>query len=265
MPLISIITVCRNEKDTISDTIKSVAAQSFGDTEYIVIDGNSDDGTNEIINQYSDYIDVIISEKDSGVFDAMNKGIQLAKGEYLFFLNSGDRLYRNDTLWEVSKYLDGNELIYGDIIVELDTGSIFRKKSPIKITTDYMIADSIPHQALFTRKSAFQKTGYFKLDLKFTADYEFTLNAIFKEGLSSKYIPVPVSIYNLKGMTANKNNKKAFLDERLKLQRKYFSDNNIDSKIKMKLFIDLKEKYIPGAISLIKSNISSKYLRGDDA
>ena len=113
---LSIITVVKNSKINIEKTIKSVLEQDYKNLEYIIIDGNSDDGTLEILNRYKDKISLIISEKDQGIWDAMNKGIKLAKGNIIGFLNSGD-IYYPDALHTVNRYFLSKDIdfIFGSV------------------------------------------------------------------------------------------------------------------------------------------------------
>ena len=123
---ISVITICLNEKNNIERTIKSVIGQTYNDFEYVIIDGGSTDGTLEIIDNYKDHIDKLISEKDKGIFDAQNKGVLNANGDYVIFLNSGDH-FVNDTILEkvINKGLE-SDVVYGDTLI-FHKGRMIRK------------------------------------------------------------------------------------------------------------------------------------------
>ena len=110
----SIITVNYNNKEGLRKTIESVIHQTFNDYEYIIIDGGSTDGSVDIIKEYNDKISYWISEKDKGIYNAMNKGIRVSTGDYLLFLNSGDHLSENNVLEKVFPYLDGTDFVYGN-------------------------------------------------------------------------------------------------------------------------------------------------------
>lgn len=103
-PLVSIITVCYNAKDTIESTINSIRDQVYDNIEYIVVDGDSTDGTKEIIEQNRDAINIYISEPDKGLYYAMNKGLDIANGEYVWFMNSGDRIPHSNTLLKIMEF-----------------------------------------------------------------------------------------------------------------------------------------------------------------
>ena len=115
-PLISIITVVYNDKIKLEETILSVIGQTYDNVEFIIIDGSSTDGTINIIKKYEDKIDYWVSEKDSGIFDAMNKGILASKGDYINFMNAGDFFTKNNLVSEVVNILDSEEIdfLYGD-------------------------------------------------------------------------------------------------------------------------------------------------------
>ncbi|MCY1133837.1 glycosyltransferase family 2 protein [Bacteroides fragilis] len=121
-PLVTIITVCYNAETTIEKTILNVINQTYADIEYIIIDGGSNDGTIEIINKYANKISYWMSEPDRGIYDAMNKGIKLAKGDWVSFMNSGDSFYSLDTVEDVVQFIrEEYDVIYGSVNVVCDS------------------------------------------------------------------------------------------------------------------------------------------------
>jgi len=168
-PKISIITVVYNGELTIKDTINSIIYQSFLDYEYIIIDGCSNDNTLNIVNEFSDKINHIISEPDKGIFDAMNKALLLAKGEWLIFINSGDLFYEKNTLFRL---FNSNinfyafDLIYGDVLLyDNKDDYVFKSKtSKIKINLNAICDPSV-----FIRKEAHD---FFDLRYKLSADHK---------------------------------------------------------------------------------------------
>ena len=174
MKKLSIITVCLNEAKTIERTLKSVVDQSFTDYQYIVIDGGSTDGTLDIINNYHDRIDILISEPDTGIFNAMNKGIKAAEGEYIFFLNAGDFFADNGAIGLLFSKSPSADLVYCDMLVKMNNGFVLRKKTPKKITKAFMFGDSIPHQATFTKREALVKYGGYNENYKIGGDYDLS-------------------------------------------------------------------------------------------
>ncbi len=206
---ISIITPAYNSAKTISRTILSVINQSYYDLEYIVIDGNSSDGTLEIIKSYQTKINLkLISEPDNGIYDAMNKGVKLAKGDIIGILNSDDFYDNEKVLTIVSEAFRNPEIeaVYGDITYfSNDINKVTRywrsgnyKES--KLNNGWMI----PHPSLFLRRSVYDKCGLFRTDLKIAADYEFILRILKTYKIKTKYIScVSVRMYN--GGVSGKN------------------------------------------------------------
>lgn len=170
-PLVSIITVVYNGDLFIEETIKCVIAQTFTNYEFIIIDGNSKDNTLAIVNQYSEHVDLLISEKDNGIYDAMNKGAGVAKGKYLFYLNAGDLLYAN-TLEDVfcsQDNIDQYDVIYGDIINS--SNKKFIKASRPDLIINRMI---FCHQAVLVKREL-QCQQNFNIKFKIAADYNLFL------------------------------------------------------------------------------------------
>ncbi|MDY6934520.1 MAG: glycosyltransferase family 2 protein [Spirochaetota bacterium] len=204
--LISIITVVLNSEQFIEGTIRSVLDQSYDNIEFIIIDGNSTDNTQNIIKKYENQIDYWISEPDNGIYDAMNKGLELATGDYVNFLNAGDRFYNNDTL--AILFHDVNsvdiDLVYGDTIVQTEKGNKlgylkafdYNKKNLIRMGTR-----TVSHQSLFIKKN---KTPFYdsKYQLKGELDWYFEILESNKD-LKIFYKNIPVVYYSLGGFGYN--------------------------------------------------------------
>ena len=193
-PLISIITVVLNRKDTIEYTIKSVLGQSYKNIEYIIIDGGSMDGTVEIINKYRDKIARFISEPDRGIYDGMNKGIELATGDIIAILNSDD-IYSNDkvierVVAEIQK--NGADVCWGDLVYvdAKNTDKIIRywKSSEYK-EGKFQKGWMPPHPTFFVKKWVYEKYGLFNFDFPISADYEIMLRFLERYKVKSCYIP----------------------------------------------------------------------------
>jgi glycosyltransferase involved in cell wall biosynthesis len=186
-PLISVITVVYNGSKTCEKTIKSVINQTYDNVEYIIIDGGSTDGTLDIIEKYEDKIDYWISEKDSGIYDAMNKGIKVANGDWIYFLGADDILF--DVLDDLFKELDiEKNAVYGDAYVPKQ-----HKLYNGKFTKFKLFFNNICHQAIFYNKKVFQNRQ-FDLKYKFLSDYAFNIS-IFDEK-KFKYVPIMIANYN---------------------------------------------------------------------
>jgi len=197
---LSIITICYNEKERITATIKSVLNQTFKDFQYIVIDGASTDGTVDIIKKYEDNIDLFITEADSGIYNAMNKGIDYCKGEYIYFLNAGDVLYKADTLEIILTYKLSGDIVYGNIAIKELSGKQWIFKMPHSLNKAFLLKKTIPHQATFTKRALFDKVGKYDEKYKIAADYKFSLQAIYKHFCRLQYISETFAIFDRSGI-----------------------------------------------------------------
>jgi glycosyltransferase involved in cell wall biosynthesis len=205
-PKFSIITVVYNDVENIEETIKSVINQTYKNFEYIIIDGNSDDGTVEKIKKYEKKISYWVSEKDKGIYDAMNKGIKKARGELLYFLNSNDFFYNNDVLKNVAEqYLEKGkpDILYGRLYCKyndsLRKDTISPKINPKKRLPN---GSTIYHQSSFIKKKAFEDLGLYEIKYKLAGDYDFFCRC-FVAGLEFCYIENIVSIFNRGGRSSN--------------------------------------------------------------
>lgn len=183
MSLLSIITINFNNKKGLEKTITSVINQSFADYEYIVIDGGSTDGSVDVVKRYSDKLNYWVSEPDKGIYNAMNKGIRKASGEYCLFLNSGDRFTSNYILNQVFSISFSEDIVYGDALIDN-----MHQTYPEKIRLSYLISKSLAHQSTFIRKSLFEKTGLYNEENKIISDWEFFFKAILLHSCSYRYL-----------------------------------------------------------------------------
>jgi glycosyltransferase involved in cell wall biosynthesis len=206
MKKVSVITVCYNEKDGIRETVESVLAQTAREEiEYIVLDGGSSDGTMGILESYRSGIDFIDSGKDLGIYDAMNKGIRKATGEYLLFMNGGDRFY-SDTIVEevIAAGLDA-DIVYGDGLVDR-----YETLHPLphvdgKLKPELFFQNaSFCHQAEFIRRELFGRVGSYDLSYSIICDHVFNYRAITKYGATTKYIPAILARIDETGVTMTK-------------------------------------------------------------
>ena len=188
-PLISIITVSYNAVSTIEATILSVINQTYSNLEYIIIDGGSNDGTVDIIKKYKDEITYWISEPDKGIFDAMNKGIEIATGKWINFMNCGDSFYSINTIEEVVKMMSIDfGIIYGDINVIKDRKEYLYKSSNIETITKNL---PFCHQSSFT-STTILKEKKFNINYKLCADYNFFFT-LYKEKKNFQQIPLTIA------------------------------------------------------------------------
>lgn len=191
---ISIITVVFNGQLFLADCIKSVIAQTYQDIEYIVVDGGSTDGSLDIINQYKAHINQFVSEKDHGMYDALNKGIKMANGEVIGILNADDMLASADVIDNVAKSFRDNitEGVYGDLnYVHPDhTTQIVRKwiSKPFK-PRDFELGWMPAHPTLYLKKHLFKNYGDYALDFGTAADYELMLRYFYFFKVNAVYLP----------------------------------------------------------------------------
>lgn len=221
---ISIITVVFNGAATIRQCIESVLGQDYPLIEYIVIDGNSTDGTQEIVRSYGNRIQKFVSEPDAGIYDAMNKGIDAASGDVVGILNSDDFYAYHSVLSDVAKAMSANDFqgCYGDLqYVDSTNETLVKRKwvsgnyKPGAFLNGWMP----PHPTFFVKKDVYKKHGKFSLSLGSAADYELMLRLIHKAGIKIAYIPKVLVRMRIGGVSnstlknrlaANRNDLKAW-------------------------------------------------------
>ena len=177
-PLISVITVVYNSESLLERTIDSIKTQDFDDFEYLVIDGGSTDGSLEIIKQNQDAISHWISEPDKGIYDAMNKAVGMAKGQYLNFMNAGDYFHDTECLKKVSTKLQNQacDILYGNVVKQSSEDTPFYYEKGQELTNkSFFLGNPMCHQAMFIRRSLFDKSkvGLYDLSFKAGAFYEW--------------------------------------------------------------------------------------------
>ena len=191
---ISIITVVYNNEKTIKDAMQSVLGQSYRDIEYVIIDGGSRDNTVNFINEYKEKLGYFISEKDNGLYDAMNKGIKACTGNVIGILNSDDLYEDLDVINDVMKQFNNDpklDILYGDLVYVKsdDTNKIIRNwKSKKYYDQFFENANVPPHPTLFVRSKVYHESGLFDLQYKLAADYELMLRMFKKHNFNSKYL-----------------------------------------------------------------------------
>jgi glycosyltransferase involved in cell wall biosynthesis len=190
---ISVITVSYNSLQTIEDCILSVLSQTHGDTEHVIIDGGSDDGTFEVIQRYGKKIACAVCESDRGMYDAMNKGIKLATGDIVGILNSDDVYADESVLEEVAETISrGFDSCYGDLVYvdRRNTGRVVRFWKAGRFYRKKIERGWMPgHPTFFARKSLYAEHGNFNTDFPIVADYELMLRFLYKYRVSIDYIP----------------------------------------------------------------------------
>jgi glycosyltransferase involved in cell wall biosynthesis len=206
---ISIITINFNNKFGLIKTVQSVINQSFGNLEYIIIDGNSSDGSKEFIEQHKEQFSYWVSEPDQGIYDAMNKGIKIAQGEYCLFLNSGDYLLEKDTLNHVFKQDATEDILYGNL--KSDTRDFLYPKH---ITLATFVNGTIPHQASFIKRELFNKFGMYDESYPVIADWVFFVKVIMLYDVSYKHLDMYISFFEDGGISTESALKNELQEQR---------------------------------------------------
>lgn len=205
---ISIITVVYNNAHVIKSAIDSVLTQTYSNIEYIIIDGNSTDGTVDVITSYGNKISKFVSEPDNGIYDAMNKGLQLATGDVVGILNSDDMYINQDVIEKVVAVFEMHDVesLFADLVYVRPTNlekvvryydsSYF---SPTKFAYGWMPA----HPTFFVKRSIYEKYGYFKTDYKIAADYELLARFLGKHAISYFYLQLPIVKMRMGGVSTS--------------------------------------------------------------
>ena len=203
---VSVITVCRNSASTIEDTLRSVGAQDHDDIEHIVVDGKSTDGTLDLIGRYRAGVSKLISELDAGIYDAMNKGIALASGEVIGFLNSDDAYFAPSILSTVAQVFEDSSIdaCYGDLIyVQRDnTEKVVRYWKSRPYTAGSFRKGWMPaHPTFFVRRRIYERYGGFDLDFKIQSDFELTMRFLEIFRIKARYLPITMVRMRTGGVT----------------------------------------------------------------
>lgn len=195
---LTVVTINFNNAAGLARTLKSVREQFNRNFEYVVVDGGSTDESVALISQNADLIDDWCSEKDRGEYDAMNKGIRMARGEYLMFLNSGDLFFdRHSADYLLSSDFD-EDFVYGDVCIDLGHKKIFRTY-PDKLGHWFLYSEMICHQVQIIRKKLLQRLGCYDIRVKIVADYDFMIHALVGQKASYRHIPYLLATYGWGG------------------------------------------------------------------
>lgn len=196
---ISVVTVCYNAVSILEQTILSVLNQTYSNIEYVIVDGASQDGTVEIIKKYIGRVDYFISEPDKGIYDAMNKAIDVSTGEWIIFMNAGDSFVDNDVIVKIVSYsgLENVDVILGDTVKTFPWGAMLVKS---KIHTRNTMDLDFCHQSVLVR-SALMKKYHFDTSFKVAADFNF-LYLLMKEKRVFRHIDLPIAVYDTTGVSS---------------------------------------------------------------
>lgn len=225
---LTIITICKDNPN-VRYTCESIVRQLWNDYEWIVVDGGSTDETMQILGEYRESIDLLISEPDNGIYAAMNKGIKNAHGEWIIFMNGGDQFYDYEVLGNVfqDKEYDAS-VLYGDeerFEINSQEGEIY--ELPSYIPPYFMCYRAFAHQAMFYRRTLFEKYGYYDETYKISADSEKNTQLLLG-GEKFEKLNMVISSYILDGLSNKEKYQKKLKEERYRCRKKYYSDKEID-------------------------------------
>lgn len=223
-PKISIITVSYNAEATIGRAIESVLCQSYKNLEYIVIDGASTDQTTAILDRYSQEICMIMSEPDHGIYDAMNKGIRHATGDYVYFLGADDWLCNSEVMCTVSDFIaahPGYSFYMGNVLLYQNVYRLVKRKRATRSMDDMKRGEMCPHQGLLVSRRLMQEG--FNTEYRIAADYEFFLRSIMG-GASYCIMDVDVAYYSVFGVSSGSD----LYDEYIAVIQKYIGEEYLN-------------------------------------
>ena len=240
---LSIITINFNNLIGLKKTMESVLHQSWKDFEYIVIDGGSTDGSTAYIQSKSEHINYWVSEPDNGIYNAMNKGILKATGDYLLFLNSGDYLISDKVIENNFELIKIQDIIYFDLMI-IDDNVELLKKYPDQLSFSYFIKDTLPHPATFIKASLFSKLGMYDESLKIVSDWKFFVESICKFNCSYRRINETLSTFCCDGLSSDPQNKDLIFEEEQKVLKSSFQAflNDKDELLELRtIILNLRE------------------------
>lgn len=217
----TIITINYNNGKELRRTIESVINQTLTDFEYVVIDGGSTDDSVSIIKEYGDRIDFWISERDRGVYNAMNKGLSHAHGEYVNFMNSGDSFYSPTVLEEIDSEIGDADILFGNVCNSLSGRRYGGVKAGCELTFLTLKKEILCHQGTFYRRAIFERHPYDE-SLKLIADWKVNVQAIVFDNCKVKVVDTIVANYDLTGMSSTQSQLHA--EERKRVMAELFPE-----------------------------------------
>lgn len=198
---LSIITINLNNAEGLEKTIRSVLSQTFTDYEWLLIDGGSTDESKDIIKKYSDRFSYLVTEPDTGIYHAQNKGIVHATGDYCFFLNSGDYLADSSVLENIFEAGYKEDILFGNLYVAVKDKLVGKAFGKANLTFADVYSHTIKHQASFFRRSLFDSFGFYDENRKIIADWEFFIKTIGLGNVSYRYIDLFISYFDNDGFS----------------------------------------------------------------
>ena len=239
---LSIITINYNDAEGLQKTIQSVINQNFEGFEYIVIDGGSTDKSIDIINFYADKITYWVSEADKGVYNAQNKGVLKATGDYVLFLNAGDYFKDNDVIDYMFRNSQNEDIIYGDILYQLPNEEL-TQIYPDELDFGFFINNTLPHPCSLINRQLLIAHGLYKEKMKICADWAFFIDALCKTNATYKHVNKIISVFLIGGLSSDISS--SLLEKELYLNTYY------------KLFVREYDKLVQ-----LQNNIKAKSFKG---
>lgn len=264
---LSIITINRNNAEGLRKTMESVLAQAYRDFEYIVVDGASSDHSVEVIKELTnDRVNELknftwITEPDTGIYEAMNKGLKMCQGEYTLMLNSGDYLVDEHVIERIMPELDGTDIIQGNTISQRE-GMVWRDRGYGKSDISFLDVQRgyFLHQASFCKESLFEQYGYFNEHNRYVSDTEFFIKTLGFGGASFKYVDIDIANFDSTGFSSSKEAsiRQVYLNEEYTMQHRLFPGRLYaycrDSERKVELFDALhKHKWLWYGLMALKT------------
>jgi glycosyltransferase involved in cell wall biosynthesis len=209
---ISVITINLNNLQGLCKTVESVLSQQYSSFEYIVIDGASTDGSAAYLQSIDHRFTQLISESDRGIYDAMNKGVSIAQGEYVLFLNSGDFFHDSYSLEKLAAPMKGYDIVYGNMALD-DQSVRSIQRYPARLNMDYFLWKTLPHPSSLIKRKLFQQFGAYRTDFKIVSDWAFFVDAIIGGRVNYLHVDEVVSVFNTQGVSSQSDSFKVIRKE----------------------------------------------------
>jgi len=226
-PKFTVITVCKNAEKTIRRAMQSVLSQTYKPLEYIIVDGLSSDGTMKIVEEQRDQVARIFHEKDNGIYDAMNKGIDHGSGDYYLFLNADDYLFNETALERVYRKISGTnslaDIFFGQVLIFDEVSGKSNVWQAAEATPFSMFRSALPHPATVYSGGAFARNGLFDLNFPIAADYEWAVRAIMRNHLRFQRIDTLISVFSKGGLSTKPETHQQIMDEKKRIRHRHYS------------------------------------------
>lgn len=217
---LSIVTVCLNDRTGLERTLRSVVAQSWKGWELVVVDGGSTDGSVDVVRQHGSHIRAWVSEPDGGVYEAQNKGVGLASGDYCLFLNAGDHFVAEDVLERAFAAAPDEDVLYGDVVYSRH-GFARRIRQADRPSIFFLMRSILPTQATMLRRELIERCGRHDTSLRIAADYDLLMKAFLVHRATARHVPVALSVHYQDGLSARPESRAVIARERAIVQQRY--------------------------------------------